>query len=54
MVCDWQEEDDLCEGFWQTDCGHAFTFTDGGTPAENEFAFCPYCGKVMNGKEIEQ
>ena len=53
MVCNWCEEDDFYGGFWQTSCEQIFYFTDGGTPAENDFAFCPYCGKVLNGIELE-
>ena len=53
MICIWQEEEDLHSTFWQADCGHAFQFSEGGTPADNEFAFCPYCGKVLNGKQID-
>ncbi len=52
MVCVWHEQDDLGGGFWQTDCDHAFQFTEGGTPAFNDFAFCPYCGKVLIGIEL--
>lgn len=39
--CVWFEDDD---GIWQTDCkqGHIF---ENGTPFQNEFRFCPYCGK---------
>lgn len=53
MVCVWQEEEDLHETFWITDCGQAFAFTEGAKPADNDFAFCPYCGKVLNGKQID-
>ncbi len=52
MVCNWQEEETLDYTFWETDCKQAFWFTEGGTPADNDFAYCPYCGKVMNGKEL--
>lgn len=42
--CKWKENRD--EGYWATECGHAFCFTVGG-PKENSFKFCPYCGGVL-------
>ena len=42
-VCDWEENED---GWWNTDCGNAFEFTDG-SPIYNEFKCCPYCGKTL-------
>ncbi len=53
MVCNWHEVDSYLETYWETDCNQAFSFTDGESPAEQDFAYCPYCGKVLNGKEIE-
>jgi hypothetical protein len=38
--CRWKEDDD---GVWETACQHAFVFSDG-SPAQNGFEFCPYCG----------
>jgi hypothetical protein len=42
---------------WETKCGEAFMFTDGGTPHDNSFQYCPYCGKpietVVPEEEIE-
>lgn len=38
--CEWTDDDD---DFYETTCGHAFTFTEG-TPADNQFVYCPYCG----------
>jgi hypothetical protein len=38
--CVWHQDfDDV----WETDCQHAFCVTDG-TPVENEFKFCCFCG----------
>ena len=51
-ICVWQEDEDYAWAFWQTDCDHSFQFTEGGTPADNEFAFCPYCGKILSAKEL--
>lgn len=38
--CTWTEDE---SGNWDTSCGNIFTITDG-TPSENEFWFCCYCG----------
>jgi hypothetical protein len=42
--CLWGE--DVADGVWETSCGHAFEF-NAGDPADNEFLFCPYCGKPL-------
>lgn len=39
-VCRWVVDDD---GVWATACGNAF-LCDTGTPSENKFKCCPYCG----------
>lgn len=46
--CEWTPEceDDL----WQTDCGHSFSFFDGG-PTENRFRFCCFCGGSLTPPE---
>jgi hypothetical protein len=31
---------------WDTDCGEAFVFIDGG-PKENKVKFCCYCGRPV-------
>lgn len=41
-ICVWQLEGDC----WDSDCGHAFVFNEGG-PVENDFKFCPYCGDPL-------
>lgn len=41
--CEWKDER---EDVWATSCGGLFQFEDGG-PADNSFAFCPYCGKPL-------
>ena len=43
-ACVWNEGFDY--GIYNTQCGEAFEFTDGG-PKENEFRFCPYCGRRL-------
>lgn len=42
-TCGWDETDD---GFWESECGNAFEFTEG-YPENNKFKFCPYCGKLI-------
>jgi hypothetical protein len=41
--CLWTVDDD---GVWNTSCKQAHVF-ETGTPGQNEYAFCPYCGKPM-------
>ena len=43
-VCHWAEDED--SGAYDTECGHTFALNDG-TPAENEMAFCCYCGSQL-------
>jgi hypothetical protein len=44
LTCHWADETDGDgDGYWDTQCGHAFQFNEGG-PKENDFAFCGYCG----------
>ena len=43
VSCGWDLDP---EGFYETDCGHAFRFDDGG-PKDNDFTFCPYCGRSL-------
>ena len=41
--CTWTENED---GVYETNCGNLFAFNDG-TPSENGFEFCPYCGREL-------
>ena len=41
--CVWRVDND---GVWNTDCGQAHVFIDG-TPGQNNYGFCPYCGKPL-------
>ena len=45
--CTWIENED---GVYETNCGNMFVFNDG-TPSENGFAFCPYCGLELSENE---
>jgi len=40
--CVWREDD----GVWETDCKHEFVINEG-TPAENDFKYCVYCGRKI-------
>lgn len=48
--CEWKEAKDGdygdCADYWDTGCGDSFVFNDSG-PKENNFEFCPYCGKTL-------
>jgi hypothetical protein len=43
-ICVWKFIEN--DGYWETDCKHTF-WLDTGTPFENKFEFCPYCGKEL-------
>ena len=43
--CAWTEDSD---GVWNTGCGEAFIFTEGGGLADNKFVYCYACGKKID------
>jgi len=45
-TCTWSRNTDDESGMYETTCRNAFLFTDG-TPKDNEFRFCCYCGKPL-------
>jgi ribosomal protein S27AE len=45
-TCTWTQDSSGEWDYYDTECGHAFYFTDEG-PIEHEFRFCPYCGKSL-------
>lgn len=47
-TCQWEENED---GVWETECDNTFKFICA-TPAENEFEYCPFCGKVILESEL--
>ena len=49
-VCEWSEDEG---GIFQTSCGESFEVTEG-TPEENKFKFCCYCGGVLKQKLFER
>ncbi len=42
-ACKWTPDND---GNWETECGNYHTFFEG-SPLENEYVFCPYCGNLL-------
>lgn len=48
--CTWTEDAD--DGSFDTGCGNKHTFIDG-TPRENEYRFCPYCGGALQETTVE-
>ena len=47
LTCEWTHNDD--DGFWETACGEAWRFDDGG-PGENNMHFCHSCGNSLRIK----
>jgi hypothetical protein len=47
-VCEWMEtkEDPFGDPLYSTGCGHLAQLIEG-TPEENQFKFCPFCGKEI-------
>lgn len=43
-TCDWEQDQD---GYWQSGCGQEFEFLTVSGPADNAFAYCPFCGKPL-------
>jgi hypothetical protein len=51
-TCEWELiNDDI--NYWESKCGIDFTLIDG-TPAENNFNYCPNCGGVLVVVESEE
>jgi len=48
--CTWTENED---GYWETNCGNAFTLEEG-TPTKNEMVFCCYCGCKLREVRFEE
>lgn len=43
-VCEWRYNEDEC--YFESSCGHLHIFMSDG-PKENEYSYCPYCGKKI-------
>lgn len=47
-MCTWKPEDQPDgETAWATECQNRFVFITG-TPTDNDFNYCPYCGDVLH------
>jgi len=52
-TCAWSDDDN---GVYETECGNAFELNEG-TPADNNMAYCCYCGRLLDvriGEKNEQ
>ena len=47
LTCEWTHDEN--DGFWESACGEAWQFNDGG-PAGNNVRFCQGCGKPLGIK----
>ncbi len=47
--CTWEPDED---GNWDTTCGNVHVFIDG-TPHQNGYRFCPYCGRPLAQGEYD-
>lgn len=43
--CWWRVDDN---GIWQTGCDNAFEMGNLDGPKENDFGYCPYCGRYLH------
>jgi hypothetical protein len=49
--CKWTKEtDDWGDPHYFTVCGQGFDFSEG-TPAENGFRYCPFCGRRIEADD---
>jgi hypothetical protein len=46
--CLWADNE---SGVWDTDCGEAFFFENGG-PIDNKLRFCGFCGKALKERQV--
>lgn len=51
-TCEWTYDD--IDDKWDTSCGNAWVMTDGGTPPDNGYNYCPSCGDRIVVKEAEE
>jgi hypothetical protein len=49
-TCTWSEDAD---SVWTSDCGQDFELV-WGTPTENEFTYCCFCGKKLVEKQYSE
>jgi len=49
--CIWKEENGVdSDGTYITSCDNMFTIIEG-NPKDNNFKYCPYCGKALKEKD---
>ena len=48
--CKWEEDEDG-DGLWHTGCKEIHILMEG-TPTENKYKFCPYCGKEIEEVKV--
>lgn len=46
-VCEWALVGEFDEPYWESSCGQAWHFPEGGTPAEHSMLYCHHCGKQL-------
>lgn len=44
LPCKWSPLDEDCPGAYETSCGEAWEFSDGGIEDNSKTKFCPFCG----------
>ncbi len=52
LECIWSQ-DGIDNNIWSTSCGEYFTIDDG-TPYQNDFKFCYFCGKKLKQGEFKE
>lgn len=52
MNCIWKL--DIWHDYFETDCGHAFCFSDDEGLKDKAFKFCPYCGNEIIAQMKEE
>lgn len=45
-TCVWEQDENADVEYYETECGSSFFFQEGNV-VDNDFHFCPYCGRVI-------
>lgn len=53
IFCNWLFDATLDMDFYNTSCGHTFFFVDVPSATENQFKYCPYCGRRISDNYAE-